>query len=684
MNENKPFVAGVLLIALSLFATDGFAQNSSPDLWYFQQAYPESPTDVTNIAAQIDQAFSYGYTGVVFWSTTFNFMGSTVFPANNVPYMQQLISYAQSKGMKTTALVSPYGYSDDALINNPNWAEGQHVTGSQFTVNATKTALVPVNSFPGLVNPGFESNTGWFDFGDSDIGIDPTVSHSGSASGLLRNATGFARFHQYLNVIPWRQYHCRIWIKTQNFSGSPVIEVYDSNSGTNLFYTPIFAQATQDWTLLEFTFNSRTATQPGLYFGVWGGSSGSMWFDDALVEETSLVYLLRRSGTPLTVYDPANPTHMFWEGTDFNPILDPQLSSGAYYPFTNLYHDPGVVTLLPTTTLQAGQTVAMDYYAVEPIFSGGDVGICLTEAGAQKWLQQNAQAVTGNLPGAMNYMLSYDEMRHMNSCASCRAKNLTAGQLLASHVSSTAALYQSLAPSASLFVWSDMFDPFHNAVNHYYYVEGDIAGSWMGVPENVTIMNWNLGNLPNSLTWFSGRNSQQPTAYRQVIAGYYDSGDGASAAAQELQQSSGIPGVMGLMYTSWNIDYSQLQQFATAAKQNWPAYLASLVTNVTSQVSVGASVITYNRGTRLYSQTVKLTNNGRAMAAVAYVADSLPAGVSMYQPSGTTSATVPAGSPYMEAGPIGAGASVTITVQFTRTGTPAVTYTPRVLGPGPR
>ncbi len=28
-------------------------------------------------------------------------------------------------------------------------------------------------------------------------------------------------------------------------------------------------------------------------------------------------------------------------------------------------------------------------------------------------------------------MLGYDEIRQMNSCASCRAKNMTAGQLLA-------------------------------------------------------------------------------------------------------------------------------------------------------------------------------------------------------------------------------------------------------------
>ena len=120
----------------------------------------------------------------------------------------------------------------------------------------------------------------------------------------------------------------------------------------------------------------------------------------------------------------------------------------------------------------------------------------------------------------------------------------------------------------------------------------------------VTIMNWNLGNLTNSLTWFSGLNSQQPINYRQIIAGYYDSGDGAASAAQELQQAAGIPGVMGLMYTTWVLDYSQLQAFAASAKSNWANYLASVVSNVTAQVSVSASVVTLSRATGRFSQTV--------------------------------------------------------------------------------
>ena len=653
------------------------AQGGTPELWFWQDAYPESLADVSAIEARIDQAVSYGYTGVAFWGSAFSFMGSSVYPANNVPYVQQLVSYAQAKGMKTMATVAPYGYSDDVLINNPNWAEGEHVTGSQFVVNTPGTALVPVNSFGGLVNPGFESGqTGWFDFNDPNMGIDTTVAHTGTASGYIANATGNSRFTQTLNLVPWRQYHGRIWVKTLNFQGLAQILVLDPSSGVFCFNTQIGQQSTQDWTEIEFTFNSRGFSQPLFYFGVWGGCSGSIWFDDVLIEETSLVYVLRRSGTPLRVYNPANPGQTYSEGVDFNPIADPNLTSGALYSFNGFYHAPATVTLPSTTSLRPGQTVAMDYYAVQLVSAVGDVGMCLTESGAQNWLQHNVQSVVGNMPGGVNYLLSYDEMRHMNSCASCKAKNMTAGQLLAWHFGNTVSLVGSYAPSASLYVWNDMFDPYHNAVDNYYFVEGDIAGSWAGIPAGVTILNWNLGNLRNSLSWFAGLNSQQPVPHRQIIAGYYDSGDGAAAATQELQQAAGIPGVAGLMYTTWQPDYSQLQAFAQAAKSNWPSYLASVnpLVDVTSRTQVNSSALTLNRGTGRYSGTITVKNTGdTTITGPLYVYFTLPAGVTL--PGLPTSG----GLPYVEIsvpGGLAPGAvSASASLSFVDPGNARISYT---------
>jgi hypothetical protein len=209
----------------------------------------------------------------------------------------------------------------------------------------------------------------------------------------------------------------------------------------------------------------------------------------------------------------------------------------------------------------------MNWYAVQPLY--GDAGASLTDPGPTQWRMENAAAVGKVFPNAAGYFLSYDEMRHMNSSASAKAMKMTAAQLLDWHFKQTYGIFRALKPQALIYVWGDMFDPNMNAVNHYYLVEGDLTGAWSGLPADVIVVNWNLEALNKSASWFAGRDSRQPVAHRQVIAGYYDSGDGAKSATAEVSQVTGIPGVTGFMYTTFQDDYSQLAAFAGAVRAGW-------------------------------------------------------------------------------------------------------------------
>jgi hypothetical protein len=310
-----------------------------------------------------------------------------------------------------------------------------------------------------------------------------------------------------------------------------------------------------------------------ILLGVWGGSQGSLWFDDITLEETALVYVLRGNSTPLTVYDPNNPAHVFQENTDFGAISDPQLSGRPPY-FHDDWHHPMVVAVPPGSSLRPSQLVAMNWYAIQPAYN--DAVASLTDPGTAQWRVRNAAAVGTVFPNAAGYLFGYDEMRNMNSTASARARNMTPAQLLDWHFNQSYALYRGLKPNAPIYAWGDMFDPNMNAVNNYYLVEGDLTGSWTGLPADVIVMNWNLGALRKSTAWFAGQNPRQPVAHRQVIAGYYDCRDGAASASSELAQVSGIPGVIGSMYTTWRDDYSQLGAYAEAVRAGWGSYLASL------------------------------------------------------------------------------------------------------------
>lgn len=551
-------------------------QKPALQLWYQQHCFLSNDDALASAKALIDRAAGLGYNGVVFWDSGFNFMSDDFWPIQNEDRLGEIMKYAAKKKMKVLASNALFGSSNDVLEENPNWAEAQRVEGAQFEVDRSRKRLVFKNSFPGLKNPGFENGkSDWFDTNDAGLGIN-SVAHSGKTAAVIVDAPGNARLRQKFPLKPWRQYHLRLFYKSSHFTGGPMVSVFDASNFDKVRLNGWFnANGDHDWTQADYTFNSQDSTEGYLYFGVWGGSSGTIWFDDVQIEETALVYVVRRPGAPVKVYDAAHPSTVYRERVDYNPIFDPRMVS-TRTPFTDNYHDPGPVTLPAHTNLEPGQTVAIDYYAVFPIPQANSVSMCMTDPAVLKWIAENAHFLKHQLPENGGLVMGYDEIRQMNSCASCRAKHMTAGQLLAWSVGQSIQIYRSAIPQVDLYTWSDMFDPYHNAKKNYYNVEGDLSGSWKGLPADVAILNWNLDDLKNSLNWFSGRDSRQPVPHRQIIAGYYDSHNGSAAAQQELSAAAGIPGVMGLMYTTWNDDYSQMPSFAEAAKTAWRDYLSSL------------------------------------------------------------------------------------------------------------
>jgi hypothetical protein len=571
MIKSEDFLKSVLFCMVAALCACTAARTqiaASPQLWFFLHSYLNSPTAVQQAEATINQATAAGYTGVVIWDSGIDFLQYSWW---NPSYMQQVVQHAQSRGLAVMPLVAPYGHSYDELLKAPNLAEGEQVVGTQFQVEPTGKALQVVNSFPGLVNGGFENGqAGWFSYGDAGASVDTSVAHSGTAAALIHNAPANCRLSQSFTVQPWRQYHMRMFYQTQGFSGYSQVEVFaDGKLAYNRVNQPLSLSNTRGWTQWDYTFNSGPHTTAAILMGVWGGSRGSLWFDDISLEETGLVYVLRGDSTPLTVYDPNNPAHAFQENTDFGAISDTQFAGSPPY-FQDNWHHPMVPAVPAGSALQPGQVVAMNWYAIQPTY--GDAGVSLTDPAALQWRSQNAAAVASVFSGSSGYFFGYDEMRHMNSTASAKAMNMTPAQLLDWHFNQTYQLYRLINPSSTIYVWSDMFDPNHNAVNNYYLVEGDLTGSWMGLPADVVMMNWNLGQLKASATWFA----TPPYAHRQVIAGYYDSGNGSSSAATELSQVAGVPGILGLMYTTYANDYSQLVNFANAARAGWSAYVASL------------------------------------------------------------------------------------------------------------
>jgi hypothetical protein len=155
--------------------------------------------------------------------------------------------------------------------------------------------------------------------------------------------------------------------------------------------------------------------------------------------------------------------------------------------------------------------------------------------------------------GAKRYMMGHVEIRALNWDASCRRRDLDAGKILADHVGECV----KLLPGCTVYVWNDMFDPYHNAVANYHLVRGDLKGAWEGLSKDVIIMNWNWGERDKSLRFFAER------GHRQVIAGP----DTPESARDWLASAADVKGIVGIMYTTFNNDYTNMEAFAKACQE---------------------------------------------------------------------------------------------------------------------
>ncbi|MDB6055907.1 MAG: putative glycosyl hydrolase, partial [Verrucomicrobiales bacterium] len=119
-------------------------------------------------------------------------------------------------------------------------------------------------------------------------------------------------------------------------------------------------------------------------------------------------------------------------------------------------------------------------------------------------------------------------------------------------------IMKEVAPESKLCVWSDMFDPNHNAHGDYYLVRGNLAGSWEGLPKEVLVVPWLYEKRKESLQWFSNR------GHEQIIAGYYD--HRPEQIANWLSAAEGVKGVTGYMYTTWEANYKDTQRMIDVAE----------------------------------------------------------------------------------------------------------------------
>jgi hypothetical protein len=256
----------------------------------------------------------------------------------------------------------------------------------------------------------------------------------------------------------------------------------------------------------------------------------------------------RRAGTPLTVTREGGGALV--EGKDFAAVRDPKMGTVPWAGEYEVAHDGPPIKL--STPLPDGTRLRVSWYH-PMIVEGGSVMICPSEPETLALLKEQARLVHQTF-GAKAYFMGHDEIRVMNWCAACEARHLSPGQLLAENVRACTQMLKEVNPGGRIYVWSDMFDPHHNAHAGYYLVNGDLTGAWEGLDKDVTVGVWYREKRAESMKFFSDR------GHRLMIAGYYDAP--VDGMRQWLEAAAGVSAfVDGTMYTTWRQNYADLEAF---------------------------------------------------------------------------------------------------------------------------
>lgn len=561
-----PRQAVVLVAALVAFCGLAFGAGPQEEFncrWVYVSTNFQVDRQASRLVDLMERAEQLGYNGLVVADYKFGRIQDR--PQRYYDNLRRVREAADRLNLELVPCVMPIGYSGSILQNNPDLAAALPARDVEFVCEGDRAVVadrrnrLPFADFERGENP---ARTGW-DFVDgpgTSTFFDSDVAHSGGRSLRMENFRegndyGNCRLHVALDVRPWHQYHVRLWLKTEDVrpAGSVRVTVLGAD-GRSLNYTGLGVEGTQDWRRHDLIFNSLGNDRVRFYFGIWGGRAGRMWVDDVELRPTAGVNVLRRKGCPIEVVSAEDGTE-YAEGRDFERWQHPKTGRDPWPGSFRPWHPAPPVELTDDSRIRHGERLRVSFYHTDVIHEG-QVAACLSADELFGYLEEQVRQID-RYWRPKGYMMSHDEIRVAGWCELCSGK--TPGELLARNVSRCTDVIREVNPDAEVFVWSDMFDPHHNARDDYYLAAGTFEGAWEGLDRSVCVVNWNGGHRRESLSFFADR------GHRQVIAGYYDNPRVRDHLHAWLDAARGLAGVDGVMYTTWRSDYSHLEAFIDAA-----------------------------------------------------------------------------------------------------------------------
>ena len=486
---------------------------------------------------------------------------------------QRLRRLTKELGLELVIGVFPFGYSGSMLWHNVNLATGMPIKDAPLV--AKNGGLVPVQTAE-IRNGSFEEYRGHtalrYSFQDNPgqgSFIDREIRKHGRASLRFEdvgkvNRHGHGRISQQVSVSPWQHYRIRAWMKTEKLTaGEMKILVLGGGRvlqwqflgvpvGKGFRYVSRPRDFTTDWVEQSVTFNSLDNSSVRVYLGIWGGKTGKIWWDDCRIDSVPTLNLLRRDSLPLKIE--GKDGTLYEEGKDFERVADPRLGRQKWPGSYDTRHEPPAIRLTGQSRIKEGQEVKFSGYHATIVYKG-QMSASLFEPQVfelcKLQIQKTEEALSPD-----GYFMSHDEIRCAGWEPGATQQLKTSGELFAYNIRRCYEIAHEGGGGKPVYVWSDMYDPHHNAHADYYLVNNTVEGSWEGLSPKVIVMKWGGGKIARpGLEFFAKRGHQQ------MIAGYYD-GDVAANHKMWTDAARGVSGVVGAMYTTWGSNYRDLEKFA--------------------------------------------------------------------------------------------------------------------------
>lgn len=566
-----------LIAALLAVLSPAVAQQTRPaahparlsQRWVYLATNLLADRNVLDAITLVERAKRAGYTGLVLNDT--RFMQWDAYPPGMYHNKVALVrERCRELGLQCVAGVMPVGYSGAMPWHDPNLAAGLPVRDAPFVARYGQAE--PADTAELLTNGNFDDGRdhrpaawGLVDQPGAICFLDADTRYAGRHSLRIQDVDrhdprhGNGRVMQSIDLAPYRQYRVSYWIKTHALQRPEAfaIRVIGPDRAMMNFYQPPL-QSTQPWTQVQFTFNSLWQTRANFYLGVWKGGGGTIWLDEVSVAPCGPVNVLRREGTPVRVASDDGGT-VYQEGVDYKRLFDPGLYGPDGHGRIRPWHSPVPLEIPPGSRIAEGQWLRVSYYH-PTIIQQSQIVCSLIDPKVFDLLDWQIRRVKQYV-APDGYFMNHDEIRVAGWDAQEAASGKTPGELLAHNARACVQIIRAHAgPDAPVYVWNDMFDPHHNAYKdgRYYLVNGSWYGSWEGLDREVIIANWRRGEA-DSLRFFAER------GHRQILCGYYD--EDPRAILRWLELAKDVPGVIGVMYTTWEKDYDDLEAFSQAVDE---------------------------------------------------------------------------------------------------------------------